>query len=287
MNAFQRSWEILKLSLKVMKHDKELFLFPIVGGIFSLLFIIAMIFPTIVVSLASEGANKSSGLSFFALIFLIYFGLATIATFFNTCVVYTVKKRFDGGNATFFESIKFAFSRLHLIIAWSIISATVGLILRIIDEIADRMGGIGEIIIHILTSILGAVWSIITMFVIPSMVYDNVGPFKAIKKSTHALKKTWGEGLIKYYGLGLIQLILIIAGIVLAIILGVVTVGIPFLFYAVLLLSLIYIVAVIVFFNVTNTIFNTALYVYAETGKAPNAYGTEIVKNAFHKKEKR
>jgi hypothetical protein len=284
MNAFQRSLEILKMSLDVMKKDKELFLFPIVGGIFSILFVITMIFPIIIVAPTEETIGK--GLPFYLAIFLIYFGLAIIATFFNTCVVYTVKTRFDGRNATFWDSIKFAFSKIHLILAWGAISATVGLILRILDEIADRMGGIGEIIIHILTSILGAVWSIITLFVIPAMVYHNVGPIDAIKKSTAALKHTWGESLIRYYGLGLIQIILIVIGIVLGIVFGILTIGIPFVFYTVILLTIIYLVTVIVFFNIANTIFNTALYVYADTGKAPHAYNNEVIKNAFAKKEK-
>ena len=284
MNTFQRSWEILKMSVDVMKKDKELFLFPLVGGIFSILFVIAMIFPTVIVAPTTEAVG--TGTSFYLIIFLIYFGLAIIATFFNTCVVYTVKTRFDGGNASFWDSIKFAFSRLHLILAWGAISATVGLILRILDEIADRMGGIGEIVIHIITSLLGAVWSMLTMFVIPAMVYHNVGPIDAIKKSTKALKNTWGESLVRYYGLGLIQVILIIVGIVLGVVFAILTVGIPFLFYAVVLIAIIYLVAVIVFFNVANTIFNTALYVYADTGKAPKAYNTEVIENAFAKKEK-
>ncbi len=284
MNAFQRSWEILKMSLDVMKKDKELLLFPLIGGIFSVLFIIAMIFPIVIVAPAQNAVG--AGLSLYAVIFLIYFGLAIIATFFNTCVVYTVKKRFNGDNATFFESIKFAFSRIHLILAWGAISATVGLLLTILDEIAERMGGIGELVISVIRSLLGAVWSIITLFVIPAMVYHNVGPIDAIKRSTKALKDTWGESLIRYYGLGIIQIILIVVGVLIGIILALLTISIPFLFYTVILLSIIYLVAVIVFFNVANTIFNTALYVYADTGKPPKAYNSDVIKNAFAKKDK-
>ena len=72
------------------------------------------------------------------ILFLTYLGLAFIATFFNVCVVYTTKKRFEGGNATFGESVEFAFSKIHLIFAWSLVAATVGLLLRILDNIADN-----------------------------------------------------------------------------------------------------------------------------------------------------
>jgi len=55
-----------------------------------------------------------------------------------------IKKRFDGGNATFGESINFGFSKFRLIIAWGLVSATVGVILRILDSLAERFGQVGE-----------------------------------------------------------------------------------------------------------------------------------------------
>jgi len=135
--AFSRSLAITKLSLDVIKKDKELLLFPVLSGIFSFLFIISLLFPTVIVGLlSSSGKPAITGLGIL-LLFIVYFGLAFIATFFNVCIVYTTKKRFEGGNASFSESIKFAFSRIHLIFAWSLLSATVGLILRFIENLAE------------------------------------------------------------------------------------------------------------------------------------------------------
>ncbi|HYD02922.1 MAG TPA: DUF6159 family protein, partial [Alphaproteobacteria bacterium] len=207
MNAFSRSWEITKLSFGVMKEDKELFLFPVLGGIFSILFIAAMIFPALVSLIVGE-ALSMGGIMMYITIFAIYFGLAFIATFFNTCVVYTTKKRFSGGDATFGESLKFSMSKLHLVVSWSLISATVGLILNILYEASERLGFVGEIIAKIILSILGAAWAMLAAFVIPGMVYHDIGPIDALKKSGHAIKKTWGESLIRYYGLGLIEFLL-------------------------------------------------------------------------------
>ena len=68
------------------------------------------------------------------LIFIIYLGLAFITTFFSVATVYTIKTRFEGGDATFFQSLGFACSRFHLIILWSLVSATVGLILKLIGN---------------------------------------------------------------------------------------------------------------------------------------------------------
>ena len=218
-NAFSRSWEITKLSFNVIRKDKELLLFPLLAGIFSILFMVAMVFPTIIIWFLKGTAQQSFGIFEYAIIFVTHLGLAFIATFFNVCVVYTTKERFNGGNATFGESIKFALSKVHLIFAWSLVSATVGLILRLLDRMAERSGHVGRIILSMLTAVLGLAWSIVTIFVVPGMVYHDLGPIEAIKRSVQTLRKTWGESLIRYLGLGLIEFLFIAAGVIIAVIL--------------------------------------------------------------------
>jgi hypothetical protein len=285
MNAFSRSWEITKLSFKVMNDDKELIFFPILGGIFSILFFIAMVFPFVITAPLAEAII---GPAFYLALFGIYFGLAFIAIFFNTCVVYTVKKRFSGGNATFSESLKFAFTKIHLILGWSLISATVGLILRLLTEIAERMGTVGEIIMKVLISILGTAWSLIASFVIPGMVYHDIGPVDALKKSVHTIKKTWGESLIRHYGLGLVEFILLAMTVVGTIILAILFASVSLtLTYVIIGIGIIFTIGILAFFNVANTIFSTALFVYAEGGKIPHGYNSEVLKHAYVKAEEK
>lgn len=281
MGVFTRSWEITQLSMSVMKKDKELLLFPLIGGIFSILFLIAMLFPTV---FAHITAGETLGFMQYLIIFISYLGLAFIATFFNTCVVYTTKIRFEHGDATFLQSITFALSKLHNILAWSLVAATVGVLLRIIDNLAERMGNLGRTILKIINSLIGMVWGIVTIFVIPAMVYHDLGPFDAIKKSVSTIKKTWGESLIRYYGLGLVQFFFLIIGIA-------ITIGLFLLTYQwgtlaiilTIILAALYFIGVILIFNVANQIFNTALYVYADTGKVPLDFDTEHLENAFRR----
>lgn len=287
--SFKRSWEITKTSVNVLLLDKELLLFPIFAGIFSTIFFVAMIFPFIISGIVSSLVGESLGtiLSYVA-IFVLYLGLAFIATFFNVCVVYTIKKRFEGGNATFFESLGFGFSKLKLIFAWSIVSATVGLVLNILNNVAEKLGPVGKIIMNITVSVLGGVWGIITIFVVPAMVYDNVGPLTAIKNSVETLKKTWGESLIRYVGLGLVQLVIFLGilfvGIIFSIILLLV---LPLLGIIMFLVTLVLLILVVLIFTLLNTVFNTALFVYAKTGTVPQGYNPELMKSAFKQKEQK
>ena len=111
--VFARSWEITKLSFNVIKKDKELLLFPALAGLFSIMFLIAMLVPSIIISFIQEGMGPETyGIMEYIVLFITYLGLAFIATFFNVCVVYTTKIRFEGNNATFMESIRFAVSKI-------------------------------------------------------------------------------------------------------------------------------------------------------------------------------
>ena len=284
---FSRSWKITKLSFDVIMKDKELLLFPLLAGIFSILFMVAMLFPSIITSFM-KGQGQSYGITEYLIFFITYLGLAFIATFFNVCVVYTTKIRFEGGNATFWESMNFARSRMTLILTWSIIVATVGLILRLIDNLAERAGESGRLVLNIITSFLGMMWSIITIFVVPGMVYHNLKPMDAIKRSIKTLKATWGESLIRYFGLGMIEFLFFLSGIIVTFILFFVLAGLgtPGIIVTIVI-AVLYFLGVILVFNVANTIFNTALYVYADTGKIPEGFSQEIMQNAFKPGEKR
>lgn len=279
--TFSRSWEITKLSFGVIGKDKEMLAFPILSGIFSLLFIVAILFPTIIVGMLA-GNEFQGGIFELLILFVVYLGLAFIATFFNVATVYTAKKRFEGGNATFFESISFAFSKLWIIFLWALVSAIVGILLRLIEMAAERAGKVGEIVLTVVRLGLGAAWSIVTVFVIPILVYKGHTPFDAIKESTKTIKKTWGESLIRAFGLGLVELLLIVLGVVLTI-LGVFLVaslGVSAILF-VIGLGIFFVLSVIIVFGVANNIYNTALYVYAETGKIPEGFNKEVLAHAF------
>jgi hypothetical protein len=248
----------------------------------SAIFILAMLFPSVIAAILEGMSPNNLGAMAYVMMFLTYLGLAFIATFFNVCVVYTTKIRFEGGNATFGESIKFAMSKVHLIFSWSLLAATVGLILGIIDRMAQKAKGAGKIVLTILRSVLGLAWSIVTIFVVPGMVYHNLSPIAAIKKSVQTLKKTWGESLIRYYGLGLMQGIFVFIGILIAIPIVLVSISAgPVGIIASVGAFVVYFILVGLIFAIANSIFSTALYVYADQGKIPSGYSKEIMEGAF------
>ncbi|MFH0874528.1 MAG: DUF6159 family protein [archaeon] len=285
-DTFTRSWDLTKQTFSVIKADKEILIFPILASFFSIIFFAVMAVPFLMSNIMVElGFDKLGDLAYLIVMFLLYLGIAFISTFFNVAVVYCAKKRFEGGDPTFSEGLKEAFKRIHLIFMWSIVSAIVGIILNSIENAARKSNNaLAKMLLSGARSILGLLWSIVSVFVVPAMVFDNVGPFEALKKSTIAVKKTWGESIIRHYGLGLVQVLFIIAGIIIF--------GVPgFLLLtvmwqagvAVLALGVLYIIIIMLVFGTANTVFNTALYMYAEKGKVPSVYKHETMQNAFIK----
>lgn len=289
MNIFSRSWQITKLSFSVINKDRELLWFALLSFISSALFAVAMIFPSIVPDLIyGDKAIDTLEIYQYVIIFITYFGLAFIATFFNVCVVYTTKVRFEGGNATFSESFRFALSRAGLIVRWSLLSATVGLLLKILEQVASGFGKAGEIVARIIIGLLGAAWSIATIFVVPILVYEGLGPVDSVKKSMRAVKETWGESLVKSIGLGLMTFLAYILAIAVGIGLTILltsqfqTVG---LITGIVVGGCLLLVTGLVF-KVASTIFNTALYVYANEQIVAADFDEDVIKGAFREKRK-
>ena len=282
MGALGRSWVLTKLTFSIIAKDKEMVIFPFIGTIAAILYSFAILVPGGALQLMTSGdiVMEGVGVIHIAFLFLLYLGLSFIASFCNVCVVYTTKTRFEGGDATFAESFQYGIKKIPLIFQWSIIAATVGVLLFLIEAIAEKFGRVGQMVIRMVRSILGMVWSVVTIFVVPVLVYEDVSPADALKRSAEVLKRTWGESIVRSLGLALVQ------GFVIFSILAVAT-GLCFTFPneqvapIVLAISFVAILAVILIFNVAHMVFNTALYIYASTGKEPSLFEGGSLETAF------
>jgi hypothetical protein len=279
MGAFSRSWGLTKTTFRIIGQDKELLLFPLIAFVLSVGWIAAMLIPTIGVQISREETIEWNAVEI-AVSFITYLGLAFIATFGKFCVAFTTKTRLEGGNASFGESIGFAFRRLRQILAWSVIVATVGLILRSIDRASEKSGGAAAAVLSVLRSFLELAWNVVTLFVVPSMVYANHGPVDALKDSVSVLKQRWGESLVKHLGFGMIQFLVMLAG-------GLVTAGLFFLMHEGQLIwvpigfLVVFVIGTALVFSVADTVFYVALYEYAVRDRVPRGWDQEFMDEAF------
>lgn len=278
-NVFERvgnTWSLIGTSWDMVKKDKEMLVFPAVSGLCLLLVLgsygLRFIDGPAQAWMPPAGeAPLAEQVSYYGKLFLFYFITYFIIMFFNTGIIACAVIRMRGGNPTLADGFRTAFARVPLLIGWALISATVGLILRIIEDRSRTFG-------RIVASLLGMVWSLTTFLVLPILVVERKGPFAAIKQSTRMLRDTWGEQLIGGFSFGLLWFVCCIPGLflfVVAIMLaGTANLLIP------LVLLVVYMLVLALVFSVLQTVFQAALFYYARDSVAPHGWDAGVLAGA-------
>jgi hypothetical protein len=273
---FSRSLELAKASWSVVRADKELMLLPVMSVLALLLIVGSLAVPVALMGGFNPSASSGSWLGVFVFYVLSYF----IGLFFNTALVGAAMIRLDGGNPTVGDGLRIAWSRVGRIFGYACIAATVGLVLRMLEE---RVGWLGQFVVRL----LGAAWALATFLVVPILVTRDVGAVEAVKESAGLLRETWGENLIGSVGLGLVFFVAYVA---LALLGGL---GLFLVIQAgsAVLLSVVilgFVVAVLVTAALQATmqgVYSAALYRYAmNNGAVTPGFGPDLMQQAFKAK---
>ena len=273
-----RSMDLVRASARVLKQDKELLWFPLISS--AALVVVIACFALPVFGLAAidglERADGSTSPLVYVIAFLFYFVQYSVIFFFNTALVGAAMIRLGGGDPTFRDGMRIATSKIGTILGYAFIAATVGMILRAIQE---RVGFIGKIIV----GLLGVGWTIATFLVVPVLAARDVGPIEAIKESATLLKDTWGENVIGQAGMGLV-FGLILMGVVIA---GFVLIGLTVATQSVFLIAVAVVVTVlavgitVLIQAALAGIYSAALYRYATDGEGSPGFDAGAMKLAF------
>ena len=262
MGYLSRSWELGKTSWRVLKKDRELLWLPVLGGLASLI-IAGIVFGLVVLI----DYDPSTGWSDFEVgggsVLLVILGViaSTIAVyFFQGALVYGARERLTGGDPTVASAVRGAWRRLHVIALWAILALVVGTIINMLQAAArERAGFLGAI----MGSLLDLAWRVMSFLVMPIVIVERVGPFRALGRAKELLRATWGENLLAQAGLSIVGLVLMLPGIIILALLagplgifGVIVGGLLIVFGAVVAAAL-------------SGVYQTALYEYATTGRAP------------------
>lgn len=277
-DRLSNGWELAKQSWRVLMLDKELLLFPLFSGISCILVLASFAVPLwstgYVDTVMNEEAPAGDVVSW-VILFCFYAVNYFVIVFFNSALVSCAIIRFRGGDPTVADGFKAASRRLPVIFGWALVSATVGVVLKLIESRSERVG-------QIIASLLGVGWSIATYFVVPVLVVENVGPVDAVKRSFSVIKQTWGESIGANFGIGFITFI----GFLLCILpifgggylmsAGMAPVGI-----ALIALGIIGLLLVSLISSALDAIILAALYLYAADREVPQQFDSGMMRNAF------
>jgi hypothetical protein len=274
MSRFQTSWEIAKRSWAVLRADKTLAWFPVLSALGSLLVVgvLGGLFLAAGIDTSSNGnALQPIG---YVLIVVAYLALAMVQTYFLAGLVAGADQSLRGQNTTLRGALDVANSRLHRLLPWAVVTATVTMVLQAIEE---RFGLVGAIVARL----VGLAWQLVTFLVVPILVLEDLGVGDALKRSKDLFKKTWGENVVGQFGLGMVGFLLTIPGIILiGIGAGIGTAGLVVLGTV----GVIWLIASAVVVSALSGIYRTALYHYAAHGEVPGEFSGIDFDQAFRRR---
>lgn len=277
MGRFARSWDLFKTSLTVVRQDKELLWMPVLSALASLVAVLAVagvgfgsgIWPQ---TTNADGTTNYAGAG---LAFVLYILLAFVTLFFNAAVVAGATERLNGGDPTMGSALGAAWKKAGRLFLWSLVVATVNVILQAIRE---RSGALGRI----LASVGGMAWNLATFFMVPILLFESDGVGSSVKRSASLFRKNWGEAVIGAGGLGLAGMVFtfvaVLVGLLAVFLLAPLGVTGAIVGFAILVLG---VIAVAALFSVLEGVYKAALYRYATSGVAAGGFRAEQLGGAF------
>ena len=262
-----------KLGMAVVRADPELMVYTFLSAVFSIFASIAVISGSFGLEVLTDSESASAQeedvviAAHLGIIFIGYLTISIITVFWNAAIIASSYERLTAGtNPSFSYGIGQAMKCLPQIVIWGIISGTVGVILRILEGIANDSKNPLAIVAWLAAIIIGAVWWMATFFIVPFIVLEKSGVMEGFTESPKLFKETWGEDVATHVGTGLLQLLVILlivlicfpliyfgnVGLILAILIGLAGVGLS-----------------VLFFTTVESVNRASLFYYAKTGEAP------------------
>jgi uncharacterized membrane protein YeaQ/YmgE (transglycosylase-associated protein family) len=276
-DRISNSFSLARSSWDVLRRDKRFVLFPMISGIGCLLVTISFAIPIAIVAMQGginvQADNRPPWWTYLVA-FAFYFCNYFVIVFCNSALVSCALMRFAGEEPTVRDGFSAAAARMPQILAWALVSATVGVLLKMIENAHEKAG-------QFISMILGTAWTVITFFVVPILVVEKVGPFEAVGRSVSLLKRTWGEALVGHWGLGFFTFLLALPGLLifgLAILLMSVS---PPAGAGVLVLAILYLMMCGAVSSALNTVFLAAMYQYASFKTVPVGFDRHVIEGAF------
>ncbi|GLQ51663.1 DUF6159 family protein [Dyella flava] len=281
---FARSWMLLKASAEVLRSDKSLLMFPLMSGMATLLVAATFLTP-VGIEVLDDQRIRAYGVAHhvsplhYAFLFLFYLAQYTVIIFFNTALASVATARLRGEQASVSDGLAVARSRFGTILGYAVIAATVGMVLRSLQE---RFGWLGRIIV----GLIGLGWTVATFLVVPVLANEEVGPMEAVQRSVELLRRTWGENLVGNAGISVAFGFITVAAVMVAVLLVMAAAAAHSLPLLVVTLAIV-VVGMALLGMIQSSlqgVYAVALYRYVDEGEAGGGFDQTMLEQAFRSK---
>jgi hypothetical protein len=295
-NRFASGSELARECWNMLRENKEWLKIPLVSAVgiavFSLVygiisFVIYMaLSPSAATVRNSSSSSSTSSVLGVVLLFIYYFVTYGIVIYTETALVSVVLMKLNGQkeNPTAADGFAISRQRIPAILGFAALSATVGVIARMITDSGRESKNLAmQIIAGLLSTLLQAGWSIMTLMATPVIAMENLGTLPAISRSWALFKQTWGEQVGGRFSLGMLGCVMTLGamapGALVAAMGGMV--GSPIVLGGGFLLLVVGLAIVSLLTNAAGGIFKAVIYQYATVGNTGGLIDEEKVRAAF------
>lgn len=267
--------QLLKASYKVLRQDKRLIALPAAAIATEAVVLAIFAVPYLVSPHGLSRAFSGVGSTTYYILLAVWYLVSTsISTFFNTALFFAADRALRGEEPDVRDALTQARRRIPTILAWSLLSSTVALVVQAIDRR-----------IPVMSLILGLAWSCVSYLMLPVMVFEGVGVREGMRRTKHLFRATWGKEVVGSLRLGGIGVLLAIPGFVM-VVLGLMTGGSAAI-VSTIVAAVLWIGLCMLVLSCLGNIFRIAVYQYAATGNtAPQFDGIDLSK-AFRPRGRR
>jgi hypothetical protein len=187
----ERGWRLTKTAWALIRRDPTMISIALMGAGCGLAGAAALLYFS---GYFSSPTHSQGTLALAAIVGL--YPMTFLSVFFNVALAGAAAASFDGHPIGVREALGISWKRLGRIAQWSLLAAGVGLLL---EQIASRIPGAGRLA----SWLLGAAWSLATIFAVPLLALEGAGPLETAKESVHLIKSKWGEGITGLASIGI------------------------------------------------------------------------------------
>jgi hypothetical protein len=184
MGRVRRGYRLAALSWQVLREQPSLLVVPLVATVAQIAAAV-----TYILGIGEHRLDGGSASAVIIKYFPLYFTVSLISAFASAIVVTAANAQMNGAPLSLASAIKRSLTVLPQLIAWSLLSATVGTLLRLVESRIPLAA-------RIITAIAGIVWSLATFLAVPVVVLEKRQPIDTVRRSSRLFRARWGEALV-------------------------------------------------------------------------------------------
>jgi hypothetical protein len=247
---------LVRRSGSALRDHPKLAVFPIIAGITSFAFL-----GVLWLSVFSMDGDPTT-ITYVGL-FAYYLGTTFISSYSMAALMYCSRQVFRGETPRIGAGLRAASRNVGPLLVWSIVAAVVGVLIRALEEN-------DTILSEIAAAVFSVAWTVMTFFVVPVVVFEDVSVVEMFSRSKDTVVETWGESMGAVGSIGVVTVVLGLLGAIPGVlILWLAPPGAGMLGFLALVVSVL--LAVLLGQTLTG-IAKTALYLYATEDEAPSYF---------------